>query len=247
MAYQARNRDPLFDSDMQAAIERRGKELAGVLLMVLGALMMLSFWSYSPDDPSWMSATDAPVQNWLGRIGAGLAAPVFMVVGWGGWALAFLVFGWGLRFATHNGEDRLVSRLIFAPVLIAVVSLFAATLTAGDAWSHSFGLGGLFGDTVLGTVIGVAPDGSVGMSTLSLGVGLGMMVLGLFVLGFTRWELGYLARYALYLAVVAYVWAMRTFVRAVNGSYAAAAAMRARSRERAERRRAEAAEVAALR
>ena len=242
MAYQARNRDPLFDSDMQAAIERRGKELAGVLLMVLGALMMLSFWSYSPDDPSWMSATDAPVQNWLGRIGAGLAAPVFMVVGWGGWALAFLVFGWGLRFATHNGEDRLVSRLIFAPVLIAVVSLFAATLTAGDAWSHSFGLGGLFGDTVLGTVIGVAPDGSVGMSTLSLGVGLGMMVLGLFVLGFTRWELGYLARYALYLAVVAYVWAMRTFVRAVNGSYAAAAAMRARSRERAERRRAEAAE-----
>ena len=27
MAYQARHRDPLFDSDTQAIIERRGKEL----------------------------------------------------------------------------------------------------------------------------------------------------------------------------------------------------------------------------
>ena len=30
MAYQARHRDPLFDSDTQAIIERRGKELIGV-------------------------------------------------------------------------------------------------------------------------------------------------------------------------------------------------------------------------
>ena len=248
MAYQARGRDPLFDSDMQAAIERRGKELAGVLLMALGGLMMLAFWSYSPDDPSWMSATDAPVQNWIGRLGAGLAAPVFMIVGLGGWALAFITFAWGLRFATHNGEDRLVSRLIFAPVWIAAISLFAATLTPGDTWSHSFNLGGLFGDTVLAALMGVTSvDSSFGLTTLSTVVGGGVILLALFVLGFTRWELIYLVRYAIYLVVLAYVWIMRGSAQAVQGAWGAAHAMRERKRARDERRRAEAAEVAALR
>ena len=36
MAYQARGRDPLFDSDVQAAIEKRGKELIGLALILLG-------------------------------------------------------------------------------------------------------------------------------------------------------------------------------------------------------------------
>lgn len=38
MAYQARGRDPLFDSNMQAALEKRGKELGGFVLMALGAM-----------------------------------------------------------------------------------------------------------------------------------------------------------------------------------------------------------------
>ena len=58
MAYQARGRDPLFDSDMQAAIERRGKELIGIALVVVGLLAAGMIGSYTPDDPNWMSATD---------------------------------------------------------------------------------------------------------------------------------------------------------------------------------------------
>ena len=41
MAYQARGRDPLLDSTTQAAIEKRGKELIGIALMVLGFVL---FW-----------------------------------------------------------------------------------------------------------------------------------------------------------------------------------------------------------
>ena len=38
MAYQARDRDPLFDSSMQAMIEKRGKELFGLILVGLAGL-----------------------------------------------------------------------------------------------------------------------------------------------------------------------------------------------------------------
>ncbi|MEL6517645.1 MAG: DNA translocase FtsK 4TM domain-containing protein, partial [Pseudomonadota bacterium] len=67
MAYQTRQRDPLFDSETQAALERRSKELVGLCLLGLGVIVALILWSYSPEDPSWLSATDEPAQNILGR------------------------------------------------------------------------------------------------------------------------------------------------------------------------------------
>ena len=57
MAYQARDRDPLFDSSMQAMIEKRGKELFGLILVGLAGLMTAMIVSYSPEDPSFMAVT----------------------------------------------------------------------------------------------------------------------------------------------------------------------------------------------
>ena len=75
-SWQAKHRDPLFDQNTQAALERRGKELLGAGLVVLGVLIAMMLISYSPEDPSFMSATDQPAVNYLGRPGAtGLAEP----------------------------------------------------------------------------------------------------------------------------------------------------------------------------
>ena len=105
-SYNARNRDPLLDSTTQAAIERRSKELIGIALILAGLAAAAMIWSYTPDDPNWMVSTDAPVQNWLGRFGASIAAPLFMIVGWGSFGIALVLVGWGVRFAGHFGEDR---------------------------------------------------------------------------------------------------------------------------------------------
>ena len=95
MAYQARDRDPLFDSSMQAMIEKRGKELFGLILVGLAGLMTAMIVSYSPEDPSFMAVTDVPVQNFLGHIGASIAAPIFMIIGWSSWGFALgLGCGW---------------------------------------------------------------------------------------------------------------------------------------------------------
>ncbi|MEX0349295.1 MAG: DNA translocase FtsK 4TM domain-containing protein [Paracoccaceae bacterium] len=188
MAYNTRSRDPLLDSNMQAAIEKRGKELIGIALIALGLLAAAMIGSYTPDDPNWMVSTDAPVQNWTGRLGASIAAPLFMIVGWGSWGIALVLIVWGLRFAIHSGEERAIARLIFAPIWIAIVSIYAATLVPGAEWkaTHSFGLGGLFGDTVMGALLTLLPIGSHFMVKLmSLLMALGMVALGAFVTGFT--------------------------------------------------------------
>ncbi|SMO68324.1 DNA translocase FtsK [Ruegeria faecimaris] len=188
-SYNARNRDPLLDSTTQAAIERRSKELIGIALILLGLASAAMIWSYTPDDPNWMVSTDAPVQNWMGRVGASIAAPLFMIVGWGSWSIALVLIGWGVRFAGHFGEDRAVARLIFAPIWIAIVSVYAATLVPGEAWrvTHSFGLGGLFGDTVMGAFLTLLPISShFIVKLMSLAMAIGMLTLGVFVLGFTK-------------------------------------------------------------
>lgn len=238
MAYHSRGRDPLLDSNMQAAIERRGKELIGILLICLGVAAAAMIGSYTPDDPNWMVSTDAPVQNWMGRIGASLAAPLFMIVGWGSWGIALVLIAWGLRFAFHYGEERAVSRLIFAPIAIAVASIYAATLVPGAGWqaTHSFGLGGLFGDTVMGVLLTVLPVGShLALKLMSLAAAVCMVGLATFVFGFTRAEIGRGIRMLLIGVIMSYGGLMTLLGR---GASSAAAAARARKDQIADRREA---------
>ena len=83
MAYQTKTRDPLLETHMQEAIRKRGTELIGLALVGLAVLFAAMLWSYSPEDPSWQSATSQPAQNYLGQIGASVSSSLILTVGWG--------------------------------------------------------------------------------------------------------------------------------------------------------------------
>ncbi|WP_137701047.1 DNA translocase FtsK [Marimonas lutisalis] len=245
MAYQARGRDPLLDSNMADAIEKRGKELLGIALVLMGCAAAAMFWSYAPSDPWWMSATDAPVQNWMGRLGASVAAPMFMIVGLGSWGLAIVLVAWGVRFALHRGNERAVGRLIFAPIWIALLSVYAATLVPGPEWTHSFGLGGLFGKTVLGSLLNILPiSATFGLKLLSILLGIAMTAMAAFVLGFTRPELRYIGRFLLIGLIMLYATLMSLMGKTARGAVATAQTLQEKNAARRERRAQEAAEAA---
>jgi len=247
MAYQTRGRDPLLDSNMAQAIEKRGKELLGLALILAGVMAAMMIGSYTPDDPNFMVSTDAPVQNWLGRMGASIAAPLFMIVGWGAWGIAIVLGVWGIRFALHRGQDRAMGRLIFAPIYVALGAIYAATLAPGSEWieTHSFGLGGLFGDTVMGAILTVLPIGSTfTIKLMSLIMGAAILVFGAFVLGFTKPELRRVGRFVLIGVIMAYAGLMNVLGRGATGAVQAAHGLQARQADRRERARVEATEAA---
>ncbi len=239
MAYQARQRDPLFDRDTQAVIERRGTELLGLLLLALGISTALIVGSYSPDDPSWMTATDEPAQNLLGRVGAAIASPLFVIVGYASWAIAPVFIVWGARLVAHLGEERVLGRIIFAPIGVALVAVYASTHVPGLEWGHSFGLGGLFGDTVLGAILGVVPvQATLGLKVLSFGMFFGALAMMLFVLGTTRIEIRSFASFLLRGIVLLYdrlvtlsVWAIRATSRLIANEHERRAARAALAEE----------------
>ncbi|TNJ46263.1 DNA translocase FtsK [Phaeobacter sp. B1627] len=207
MAFQTRSRDPLLDSNMQAAIEKRGKELIGLMLIGVGLVVAAIIGSYTPDDSNWMVSTDAPVQNWLGQTGASIAFLLITFLGKGAWAIAVFLFVWGGRFLLHKGEERILWPALMLVFWLIVVALHCETLVPGAEWTtfHSFGLGGMIGNTALGGLLALLPFGLAFLvKSLSFLTAIGMLALGAFVLGFTRSELGRLGRFLLVGLILAY-------------------------------------------
>ena len=191
MAYQVRQRDPLLDTNVQITLARRGREGLGALMALIGLAVAALLLSYHPDDPSWLAATDAAPRNWLGVFGASLAAPLHLILGKGALGLAAGLVVWGARFAFHAGSERALPRVLFVPVWILVLSLFCASLAPGAGWPHDFGLGGLFGDMAIGAMLQIVPvTATVGLKLLSVTIACAAVLMGAWVLGFTREDLG---------------------------------------------------------
>jgi DNA segregation ATPase FtsK/SpoIIIE, S-DNA-T family len=222
-SYQVRQRDPLLDQGTQAILERRGRELFGVGLILLGLAFVAMLGSYSPEDPGWMVATVDPAQNILGRFGAAMASTLIIIGGKGVWAIPVVLLAWGARFITHRGADRVVGRSVFAVIAVCMASVYAATLIPGETWQHTFGLGGLFGDTVLGALLGMSPlQAGIGLKIMSLFTGAALVALLLYVTGFERDELRRIARFLLLGSVMAYSWIMHLLGKGAVGTLQAA-------------------------
>ena len=238
-SYQARQRDPLLDSRTQALLEQRGKEMLGFALIILSIVLGLILWSYSPDDPSWISATDGPVHNLFGRFGATIAWPLMLVVGLASWSLSLLMLVLGIRLMAHLGEERALRRAIFIPMAVVMASVYASTLVPGANWQHSFGLGGMFGDTVLGAVIGVLPlDAGTALKLLSLALFAAMLALLAFVGGTSRGEMRLFGRFLLYGIIMLYSALMRLLGLSASGTFHGLRGIARHAAEKRARRRA---------
>ena len=199
MAYnQAPSRIPLIDNSLKEALQRRGTEILGLILIAISIGIFLLLWSYSPNDRSFWSISDEPTQNILGVIGSSIAAPLILILGWGSFSLPVFLLIWGVRFVCHSGVERAITRMIFFPVAMAFSSAFFATLVPNSTWIHKFGLGGLFGETSVGVILKSLPEVSttwVNMITLMMSV-ISLLTL-LFVSGFSRKEVRGISKFLL--------------------------------------------------
>ncbi len=223
MAYQTRQRDPLLDTRMQAALVRRGEEIIGIGLLFLAGALAAMLLSYAPDDPNFMAATDAVPQNLLGRVGASLAAIFIMIMGYSALILPVVALAWALRFLLHKGQERAIGRVLFLPIAVALFSIYAASYTPPEGWNHSFGLGGLFGDTILGAVLNALPLApQAGLKLLAALAFVSGLWLLFFVMGANRREWGLALRF-LFVGLVSAGAMVSTGMREAGGGAAQAA------------------------
>ena len=223
MAYQTRGREPLLDGRMQEMLAKRGREVVGIGLIGVAVLLAAMLWSYVPEDPNWMAATDASPQNILGRTGASVSALLMMIIGYASWLLPIGAFVWGARFLAHAGQERVLGRAIFLPIAVALAAIYGASLVPPMTWTHTFGVGGLFGDTILGAVLSalpIAPQSAI--KVLAFVTFFAALFVSLFCLGVTKRETGLAGRFV-YLGLAA-IWAGILYLLRLTGRGAGAAA-----------------------
>ena len=190
MAYPTRGRDPLLDASTQAFLERRGVEALGLVILAVGVMFALALASYSPEDSAWIASGGREIANWAGQIGATISAPLIKIMGLGSWGIPIAFVVWGLRLITHLGAERMLMRLIYAPIFWALCSLYAATLNPISSWAHSFSMGGLFGDTVLFMLLQILPgSAALGANIVALILGALVLLLGGYVTGLVLGEI----------------------------------------------------------
>ena len=241
-----RRRSPLMESGAEEALRRRGTELLGLILIAIGALGWAMLWTYSPDDPSLFSATDAAPRNALGLIGASLADPLHRAFGWAAYGLPLTLIVWGGRLVLHTGENRALSRTIAAPVAMLAGAAFAATHVPLASWPHAYGLGGLLGDAALSTLLEVLPlSVAVALPLASVGLALIFVVTAGYALGVTWPELKSIGRFLGQGSVVVYAGALGGAGKAIGGAAAGAGKAKALAVEARARRAAAAAEAEA--
>ena len=160
MAYQTRQRDPLLDSDTcRRSLERRGRELIG----------LASCW---PDrarggaDAGVLFARRSELdvghrrrrrRTLLGRFGASIASPLVVIAGLAPGARGA---GRGLGAAPSPPPRRGAGGGRGSSLRRSPSRSCRSTprpMCPRPGWAHSFGLGGLFGDTVLGAFLGMMP------------------------------------------------------------------------------------------
>ena len=184
-SWQAKQRDPLFDQNTQAALERARQGTGGAVGIIVrrradrhdaGQLVGGTI------PASFRPPTSLP-ENLLGSFGAYLASPLMMIAGKGAWLLVIGAVVWGLRLILHRGEERIM-RAIFLPIAVALVSVYCSSLAPDAGWQQSYGMGGHFGDMVMGALLNLIPvKAQIGIKIAALLVAAGAIGFSTFVLG----------------------------------------------------------------
>ena len=133
------------DIEIEPAPDRsRLNEIIVIALVASALLLGLCLASYHPNDPSWNAAGEASARNWIGTVGANVAAALFQSIGLAAYLIPFLILAaaWR-RFRTGASTRRCIVCCLTIVVLAAAALLTLAKID--PFFDASFNAGGLIG------------------------------------------------------------------------------------------------------
>ncbi|MGB9367115.1 MAG: DNA translocase FtsK 4TM domain-containing protein [Xanthobacteraceae bacterium] len=139
----------MVSDDLRTAARRRGREIIGLAVLGMAGIAALALATWSVQDPSFSHATNAPVRNALGLVGAASADLMMQILGIATVALLLPVASWGWRLLTHRPLERQRTRFILWVAGTIAAAGFASCLAPSKSWPLPTGLGGVVGDSLL--------------------------------------------------------------------------------------------------
>jgi S-DNA-T family DNA segregation ATPase FtsK/SpoIIIE len=133
----------------------KGSELVGVVLLLVGALFALCLATYHADDPSFLHQPAEPqeVANWVGPVGANLAAATYGLLGLSAVLVPILALVAGWRRVRNRELPTIVGRGAGALVLLgALPALLQLTVKEVEWRGETIPAGGAVGHVLADTL-----------------------------------------------------------------------------------------------
>ena len=123
----------------------RANEIIAIALVALALLLFLCLFSYNPNDPSWNAAGEPGTRNWIGAVGANVAAGLFQGIGLAAYLLPFLLLAAAWRRVRSRRINSPTMRLVGLVVLVLSASALLSLANIRPFFDSSFNAGGLTG------------------------------------------------------------------------------------------------------
>lgn len=132
----------------------RVNEIVAIGLIAMALLLGLCLASYNPNDPSWNAAGEAGARNWIGAVGANVAAALFQSIGLASYLLPFLILAASWRRFRSRRINAPVSRLSGLVVLVLSSAALLSLANITPFLDASFNAGGLIGAIIARALVG---------------------------------------------------------------------------------------------
>src|SRR5438105_15601396 len=123
----------------------RANEILALAMIALALLLFLCLFSYNPNDPSWNAAGESGTHNWIGAVGANVAAGLFQGIGLAAYLLPFLFLAAAWRRVRSRRINSPMMRLLGLVVLVLSASALLTLANLRLFFDSSFNAGGLTG------------------------------------------------------------------------------------------------------
>lgn len=158
----------------EVAKKRWFDEVAGMLLLALAGIAIVSLLDYSATDPTWFVRRPggAPIENFLGRVGATLAEALLQVFGTAAFLVPLVLAATGWNRFLGRGAAVSYGRLLGSGVLLVALAALLDLLVGWIGYGgERFPAGGLFGRWTAGFLTGLlGRAGGIGAAGLLLAV-----------------------------------------------------------------------------
>src|SRR5450631_3081504 len=136
-------------TSIREALARRLRQLAGLGLIALSAVVAAALMTWSVQDPSLSHATSRAIRNVIGYPGAIGADLLMQILGLGAIMLILPVAVWGWRMLNHRPFDREALRIECWLLCVVISAGFASCWPHSGSWPLPTGLGGVVGDALV--------------------------------------------------------------------------------------------------
>ncbi|WP_244644631.1 DNA translocase FtsK [Azorhizobium oxalatiphilum] len=167
---------------VRAAIRRRSSEICGVVVLGAALFALTALITWSAGDPSLSNATNAKVNNLLGRPGAVVADLLMQLFGLASLAIVLPMAVWGWRLVTHRRLRREQLRVAALTLGALGTSAVLGVFPTFGSWPMPTGLGGVMGDLVPRLLVLLTGGFNAFLESVVVGaIGLACAVGGLYV------------------------------------------------------------------